>query len=238
MVMSELNLTGRICFAIICSHRRGVGEKGNKNLLSGVIAMKMKWWVFPFILVCISVAISLADYSDGYITAGEYEYGVRWFSNNPPLIVEGGGADIIEVRDFGRLQVRYTSTPITNDTGIWDILVDDYSQLLYLGGMTEEITMDENATATLKGGRIDYITSMQSATTKHIDLYCRPGWSWISDNSLLGVEGLWQDGSSFSIEFINDSDYDPVWKNINIIEIPEPATMLLLGLGGLLMRKW
>ena len=41
------------------------------------------------IMVCSS--LSFADYTDGFITAGDYEFGVEWFSNNPPLIVEGGG---------------------------------------------------------------------------------------------------------------------------------------------------
>ena len=46
--------------------------------------------LFLFGLVICS-SLSLADYSDGFITAGEYEYFVEWNSYNPPLIVEGGG---------------------------------------------------------------------------------------------------------------------------------------------------
>jgi len=37
------------------------------------------------------VSVSFAGYSDGFITAGEYEFGVTWRSNDPPLIVNGGG---------------------------------------------------------------------------------------------------------------------------------------------------
>ena len=48
--------------------------------------------MIPILLwLAIYSSLSLADYSDGFITAGEYEYGVEWFSNDPPLIVEGGG---------------------------------------------------------------------------------------------------------------------------------------------------
>jgi hypothetical protein len=39
--------------------------------------------------VCVSSGF--AGYSDGFITAGEYEYAVRWSNSQIPLIVDGGG---------------------------------------------------------------------------------------------------------------------------------------------------
>ncbi|MBC8378582.1 MAG: PEP-CTERM sorting domain-containing protein [Planctomycetes bacterium] len=122
-----------------------------------------------------------------------------------------------------------------------DIGISDKGHLDYLGGLTRVIDVALNATADLRGGSINYIKSMQYTTTlgidPHIDLYVQPGWSWMSGDSLIGIEGLWQNGSPFTIEFINDEDYDPVWTNINVIEVPEPATLSLLGFGGLLIRK-
>ena len=51
----------------------------------------MKRIVPYLLLIAVCISVSLADYDDGFITAGEYEYFVEWNSNNPPLIVEGGG---------------------------------------------------------------------------------------------------------------------------------------------------
>ena len=47
--------------------------------------------VTSLLVIMACSALSFADYTDGFITAGEYEYGVEWFSYNPPLIVAGGG---------------------------------------------------------------------------------------------------------------------------------------------------
>ena len=197
------------------------------------------------LFLCLSVSICLADYSDGLIDETEYEEWVEWAIYNPPLIVDGGGANVIEIRENGRLEVRSTSTPVNGDWltgGIRDIHLDDYSELFYLGGITDILSVAENATAVLWNGSINCIWSMQDVdwlhgepTNQHIDLYCQMDWSWIDNDPLLGIEGKWLDGSSFYIEFINDEDHDPVWANINII--PEPATLFLISLGAVIVRS-
>jgi len=184
----------------------------------------------------LSVWGGLAD--DGFLTAGEYAGTVIWRSYDPPLIVDGM---TISVRDNGLLIVQSTSTPLGVDVGgVYDILLGNNSQLVYLDGVTELIAMNANATANLKAGSINYIKSMQytetTGTDPHVDLYCLPGWSWISDNPLLGIEGQWWNGSPFSIKFINHAEFDTAWTNINIIT-PEPATLILHGLGGLMLRR-
>ena len=185
MFLSEISdilyLTKRTFFGILFVSRRGEGEKGNKNLFSGAAAMKAGSVFLPTTLLFISVFSFAGVEDDGFISEGEYAYGVRWTSSDPPLIVNGGGADVIEVRDYGRLEVQYTSTPITETTGIWDILVTGNAHLKYLGGMTEEITTHVNGTVELKGGHVDAITSMQYATRTHIDLFpvSRSGTGWL-----------------------------------------------------------
>ena len=53
--------------------------------------MKKRFLLLVLISFCTCLPVTFSDYEDGYITEGEYEYGVDWNSYDPPLIVEGGG---------------------------------------------------------------------------------------------------------------------------------------------------
>ena len=185
-----------------------------------------------------------AGYDDGLISAGEYEWQVDWLSGT--LVVDGGGASVIEARNSSRVEVRSTTPflPFPHQSGITDLAITNTSRLDYFGGETEELTVQKNAQAHLRGGRIDYIKSMQFVTWvdgepigQHIFIHARDGWEWkYEDGVIRGITGLWwDDGSSFDIRLINHRDFDPAWANIKVI--PEPATLLFMALGGLLVRQ-
>jgi hypothetical protein len=197
----------------------------------------MKRCVLLVFAACTPVLAGLAD--DGFLTTGEYVGSVTWRSSDPPLIVDGGGAYEISVRDYGRLIVQSTSTPLQRYvSGVYDILLFNNSQLLYLDGVTEFIRLTQNNTAVLMGGSINYIKTMRYAVpdNENVIIHARDGWSWMDNDPLKGIQGNWFDsGLPFSIKFINDFDYGPVWQNVKVI--PEPAALFLFGLGTLLMRR-
>jgi hypothetical protein len=123
-----------------------------------------------------------------------------------------------------------------------DLVIGDTSRLDYYGGEIEELVLYEKAQAHLCGGRIDVITSSQYTQydpTKHIFIYAQEDWSWTYvDDKIRGIAGLWYDGTPFNMRFETrwEPEYGPAWKNIEVIT-PEPATLLLLSLGALLLRR-
>jgi len=193
----------------------------------------------PLLLFACCMSTVYGGYADGLISAGEYEERVDWLSGT--LVVNGGGALVLEAWNLSRVEVLSTSTPLGTDTGgIMDIVLWNSSRLDYYGGETEELSLEMNATADLYGGRIDGISSYEYATTEHIFIYAEEGWTWKYEaGKIRGITGLWYDGTPFNIRFTIPPDWmgvDPAWMNVKVIT-PEPATLMLLGLGGLLLRR-
>ena len=110
---------------------------------------------------------------------------------------------------------------------------------MFSGGATESLKVGRNASALLTGGTINVITIYrrpQDSCLVTID--CRDGWEWLyTAGKITGITGLWKNGDPFEIELYNlGSPWPPTAQYVNVI--PEPATLLLLGFGGLLLRRW
>lgn len=184
-------------------------------------------------LMVVSMCIPATFGAFDYTISDTYEYGI-FELNSKSLLVTGAGVDEIDARGHSYVEVQNTAPLEQFKGGIYNLDLDDYSTLNYYGGETGGFSIYDNAEATFSGGSINYISSYQdSDIKKHITFICDVDSVNLTGNLLTGD---WLDGKgSFSITLQNQSGYDSVYSNIQFI--PEPATLVFLGCGILLLKR-
>jgi hypothetical protein len=192
----------------------------------------MKRLIPCLLLFPVFVTISFGEIVFDYTISDAYYHGMLTL-NSESLLVTGAGALAIEAIGESYIEVQDTAPLEDNIGGIYSLYLTDASAMrLYDGEMGGFSTYDD-ATATVSGGRIDYISSYQdSDIIKHITFIADLDSIDLTGNLLTGN---WLDGSGFSVTLLDQSGYDSVYSNINFV--PEPATVALFGLGGLLLRR-
>jgi len=105
------------------------------------------------------------------------------------------------------------------------------------GGYIELLYVNGGSTVTLTGGDINSATvGLNVSDDASITFVCDlDSLNYSYDQSLLvGITGSWLDGSNFDVE-VQNLGYNPTSDYINFV--PEPATLVLFGLGGLFLRN-
>ncbi len=204
--------------------------------------MKNILWL---LILFISSICNASVIDDGCLSTGEYiPHGQVY--NSDILLVNGGNAHQITMNNTSTLIVNSTSLPLssTANNGIWSIIIWDNSSLHFSGGASNTIYLSDDATALIDGGLVNYIFSSQIVQldeygnySTHITIDCQDDWEWIRDSgdNIVGISGSWWDDTSFNIDFINSDNYEPTYMNIKVI--PEPASLLLLSAGSLLLKR-
>ena len=120
-----------------------------------------------------------------------------------------------------------------------------YTQLDFSGGELHQFDIHSAGRVVFSGGRIDEIRSYQHVEDipvgdppvlvpdPHIEIFCRNDHYWDDTTNIL--TGTWFDDSTFNIQLVDADGYSPTIENIFFT--PEPATLLLITVGGLLLRR-
>jgi hypothetical protein len=223
--------------------------------------------IMGFAMLAAGVQASSTEefYSDGSIGTGEYWSSVAIYDtppNHTTVNMTGGQVDTMSTYDTsifnmtsGKMSHLYSYESSTvnisdNDhSSPFNISARDLSIINFSGtAKGEEVYALNSATINITGGTIDDLTAYNSGV---INIYAGDISNiWAQDNtavnilgcnlikSLTGgqfgygfVQGIYNNQSSFEIDFMGSDTY----SHVNLI--PEPITILLLGVGGLFLRK-
>jgi hypothetical protein len=106
------------------------------------------------------------------------------------------------------------------------------------GGECYRITAHDSSTLNLTGGDITYLSGYDSSI---INVY---GTNLLFTINTGGgkygeISGNWANGTAFYILLYNAPEIEgaDTYSHINLVTIPEPATLLLLGFGGVILRR-
>ena len=187
--------------------------------------------------------LGLVDYDTLLMTGGEGHnlsllgWSSATIENTAPII------DPCDPYSGGIWAVTTTSYSIFNFNGgeINSVKTWGDSTVNMTGGILTTLVTNSESIAHISGGQIETLTSNQSLFFDHSDeqfhgrihIYCLD-WEYDTVGSLL--TGTWEDSSTFNINLI-DGTYDPTFDNLEFHIIPEPATLFIFALGGVLLRR-
>jgi len=179
--------------------------------------------------VCTVRAGNVDFYSDAIIRPGEDYDTVSVYDTPPvPTVVHMFGGSIVGL-------MTHDSSTFNMHAGIWGAdggwgYISNSSTVNIFGGSInlDSISVVDSGTLNIYGGDFLCGNSPYFSQSSTVNIY---GYGF--NYGFNQLTGFLSDGSSFMFSELPFGEY----SHMNLIVIPEPATILLFGLGGLLLRK-
>ena len=185
-------------------------------------------------LIIMSVLIfSGSVFATVYNIGPSDKFGSLTLVDTDTLFMTGGEGEELTLFGWSTASIEDTNPLIgPNNGGIWDLNTYSYSELTISGGEINDLGGHGESIINLSGGQIfGDLTVFNPTAWVHIYGY------GFNNDPFAGspLTGFWVDSTPFSINLVDStiSTYDQIIFH----EIPEPATLILFGLGGLVLRR-
>jgi hypothetical protein len=165
------------------------------------------------------------------ISGGEVEE--LWTFESSTADVGGG--------ESWRLYALDDSTINVADGKVWELFSEDNSSISITGGEVEWLSVSFNSEVIISDGRITNLWAQDSSVVDITgqDFSYDPYFYWdaLREEWEGLLTGFWYDDTPLSIITWDEGTYDHITLHDEAQPAPEPTTLLLLGLGGLLLRR-
>jgi hypothetical protein len=227
--------------------KRELKEKAMKTKIITIVAAAIILFG-----ACNVHATTIAFFTDGVIQEGDEYVSVGVYSNATVDMTGGMVTSQLTAYDFSTVNISggileaiiSTDTSTVNLSGSTQVVglgVRNLGTVNMFGGNVGLIDAWNHSTVNLRGGTISNYLLAYGDESLTVNIY---GYGF-DYNPLAGdyrggqLTGFWVDDTPFSIDlYYDDTPGGPVidtWSHITLI--PEPATILLFGLGIVLLRK-
>lgn len=200
---------------------------------------------FMIVVMLIMSSFTIAGYD---FVVGDGGSADLTLNGHQTLLMMGGAGRSLTLTEWSYGMIQNTS-PYSDDPigGIRELRLMGYSHVDFYDGDVLEMGLGSFSTAALYGGKIQTLSSGQIAWKNegqppvlvpdpHIEIFCRD-WRYNASNNR--ITGTWGDFSTFNIKLVDYTQYgySPTIENIKFTIIPEPLSLLLFAVGGLVVCR-
>jgi hypothetical protein len=200
------------------------------------------------ILLALLAVASSAQAAYTYTYGPGSAFGTTFLYGTQSVLVNGGGGDRLVFSDYSSATILTTTHQVFSPEGWWitggiaGIDLYSHSTAAVSGGEIRAIAVNDNAHLVLSAGKIDQLFGQSTLPVpaipedKYIQVVCK-SWNYNSGTKMLS--GVWRDNATFSIQLVDTSPWPSgfTFDSINFTIVPEPLTLGLLAMGGLLARR-